>query len=310
MPNLIARSTSTQIAALTRHAEMAKGALSPNTERALSADTAIFASWCESQSATSLPARPETVAAFCDAQAEIKAPATIRRYVASIAYMHRAAELEDPTKTEAVKLAIKRMSRAKGTRQQQAAPITAKVADRMTEGTGSGLNGSRDRALVLVMRDLLARRSEVVALNVGDVAFADGTATVLIRRSKTDQAGKGELRMIGPGATMALREWIEAAAVTDGALFRSLSRRSKQKRLPAGDVARILKRLAKGAGIDPADISGHSCRVGMAHDLVAHGCDLVEVMTAGRWKTASMPARYTERLAAKRGAVAKFYGVR
>ena len=46
----------------------------------------------------------------------------MRRYVASIAHLHRAAELQDPTKSETVKLALRRMARAKGTRQRQAVP--------------------------------------------------------------------------------------------------------------------------------------------------------------------------------------------
>ena len=54
------------------------------------------------------PAEPALVVAFVDAQAEIKSPATVRRYLATIAHMHRAAELTDPTKAEAVRLAVKR----------------------------------------------------------------------------------------------------------------------------------------------------------------------------------------------------------
>jgi hypothetical protein len=57
-----------------------------------------------------------------------------------------------------------------------------------------------------------------------------------------------------------------------------------------GDVPRILKALAVRAGIDPAMVSGHSARVGMAQDLVAGGADLPEVMQAGRWKSPAMPA--------------------
>ena len=45
----------------------------------------------------------------------------------------------------------------------------------------------------------------------------------------------------------------------------------------------------------------------MAQDLVAGGADLAAVMQAGRWKSPTMPARYAERLLAKRGAVASHY---
>ena len=47
--------------------------------------------------------------------------------------------------------------------------------------------------------------------------------------------------------------------------------------------------------------------VGMAQDLAASSVELPELMTAGRWKSSRMPARYTERQAAGRGAVARYY---
>ena len=66
-----------------------QGGLAGNTERALRADLAIFAAWCAGRGAAALPASPETVAAFVEAMAETRAPATVRRYVASIAVLHR-----------------------------------------------------------------------------------------------------------------------------------------------------------------------------------------------------------------------------
>ena len=80
--------------------------------------------------------------------------------------------------------------------------------------------------------------------------------------------------------------------------------------LAGGEVPRILKRLARQAGLDPTTISGHSARVGMAQDLVAGGADLAAVMQAGRWKSPSMPARYAEHLLAQCGAVASYHGRR
>ena len=52
--------------------------------------------------------------------------------------------------------------------------------------------------------------------------------------------------------------------------------------------------VAKAAGLGEG-FTGHSGRVGMAHDLVKNGVELLVLMTAGRWKSSKMPARYTER---------------
>ena len=69
---------------LGRYVRAARGAFSHNTERALRSDLGIYANWCAAQGERALPARAETVAAFVDAMAESRAPATVRRYVTSI----------------------------------------------------------------------------------------------------------------------------------------------------------------------------------------------------------------------------------
>ena len=65
-------------------------AFSANTARAVKADLAVYAAWCRERRLAPLPADPGTIAAFVHAMAETRAPATVRRYVASIAVAHRA----------------------------------------------------------------------------------------------------------------------------------------------------------------------------------------------------------------------------
>jgi hypothetical protein len=126
-------------------------------------------------------------------------PASIRQAVWAIATLHRAATLADPSKAEVVRLALKRMARTLGTRQRQAAPLGKIEIARIFDTTGTTLPECRDVALLLTMRDMLARRSEVVALEVADLVFAaDGTATALIRRSKMNQVhGPAEIATRG-----------------------------------------------------------------------------------------------------------------
>ena len=98
----------------------ARGALSGNTERAMRSDLAIYAAWCAERELPALPASAETVAAFVDAMAKLRAPATVRRYVASIAAAHRALGLGKTAGSEPVRRALQRMHRRKGRRQDQA----------------------------------------------------------------------------------------------------------------------------------------------------------------------------------------------
>jgi site-specific recombinase XerD len=295
---------------LEAHAQAARGALADQTCRALASDSRIWSAWCTERNVSVLPAEPTTVVGFVDAQAELKSPATVRRYIATIAHMHRAAELADPTKAEIVRLAVKRLVRAKGSRQRQAAPLDEIAAERILATQPKTLAGFRNVALMLVMRDLLARRSEAAALTVEDLTFAeDGSATALIARSKTDQEGAGAVRWLSPRTAAALRSWLDCAGLATGPVFRAIRKNgvAKPSPLEPGEIARLLKEMATRAGIDSTMISGHSARVGMSQDLVAAGSDLAAVMQAGRWKSPTMPARYSEHLLAAKGAVAQYY---
>lgn len=296
-------------ARLAEHARQARDAFADETVRALRNDIRLFSGWCADYGAEPMPAAPNTVAAFVDAMGEIRAPASVRRYVASVASIHRAAGVADPTKAEVVRLALKRMARARGTRQRQAAPIGELEVERILATAGSRLADLRDVALLLVTRDLLARRGEACTILHDHVTLAeDGSATVLIARSKTDQESQGEVRWLAPRTTAALRRWLEAAAIEAGPIFRAVNKGGAiGGPLTPGEVPRIFKRLAARAGLDSAGISGHSCRVGMAQDLVAFGAELPELMVAGRWRSPTMPARYAERVTAGRGAVARYY---
>ena len=57
---------------------------------------------------------------------------------------------------------------------------------------------------------------------------------------------------------------------------------------------------AKEAGLGES-FTGHLGRVGMAQDLATSGVELPALVTAGRWKSFKMPARYTERQVVGRG---------
>lgn len=306
------------------------GARAPNTLRALRADLALWSRWCRADRRLPLPARAADVAAFVDAHAVARAPATLRRYVASIAALHRAAGVADPTKAEEVRLALTAAGRAwtdarvaanRPTRQRQAAGLTEKAVAHILASYGpdgpARLIDKRDVAILLVARDLLARRSELVEVRVEDVRVADDAgATVTIRRSKTDQLGEGTTAYVGPEAYDALRAWLDAAAIASGPAFRSVSAHGRVggAALHPHKVTAVLKKLASRAapqlrrlGVDPADVSGHSGRVGMAQDLVGAGLELPAIMQAGRWRTSAMVARYAERLLAERGAVAQYH---
>ena len=156
-----------------------------------------------------------------------------------------------------------------------------------------------DLALLSVLRDGLLRRSEAHLLTWADVEFRNnGTALLQLRRSKTDQEGEGVVPYIGKHAADALK----AIRPTE----EQLDLQAPVFSLPPQQIGRRVDAAAKAAGLGEG-FTGHSGRVGMAQDLANTGAELPALMTAGRWKNSKMPARYTERQVAGRGAVAKYY---
>ena len=290
-------------------AKAARGALSANTERAVRSDLAIYCAWCAERAVPALPASAETIAAFIDAMAKGRAPATVRRYVASIAAAHRAAGAKETAGSEPVRRALARMHRRKGRRQEQAKGVTWALRERLLEATGERLVDARNRALLAVAYDTLLRRAELVAVQVADIVEEiDGAATVLVHRSKADPEGRGAQLYLARDSMALVREWLERSGIGKRRVFRSLSRGIIGEGLGAGEVSRIFKRMARRADL-PAEvveqISGHSTRVGATQDMVAGGITMGAILNAGRWKTTAMVNRYAERLLARRSGAAQ-----
>ena len=116
--------------------ETARSAFSRNTERALRADLRVFVSWCRQHVVAAVPACAATVVAFIDYMERVKAPATVRRYVSSIATFHKALRLANPVDSVVVKLALQRMHRIRGRRQAQVQGLTWRLAESAAGGGG------------------------------------------------------------------------------------------------------------------------------------------------------------------------------
>ena len=142
-------------ARLRAYAARAGDALAPNTVRALVSDTRIYLAWCQTHGHQPLPASPATVAVFVDAMSIERKPYTVRRYVASISTLHRAASLLNPTGDLVVSLALKTAGKAKGLRQKQAKGLTWERLEPAIAALPDDLRGLRDAALLCTAYDSL-----------------------------------------------------------------------------------------------------------------------------------------------------------
>ena len=259
-----------------------------STVRAYRADAQVFQAWCARFGFRSLPATPEAVAAFIVAEAEEgRAASTLGRRLAAIRYAHKLAKAPDPTEDEGVRAAMKGARRKVGVAPMQKAAATAEILAALLMRTPDTLTGKRDRALLALGFAGAFRRSELVALDVEDLREDPEGLRVLVRRSKVDQEGRGFEKAIPHGRFIRpvalVREWLNAAGITSGPVFRPVSRSGNVRqgegvRLTTQAVADIIKRYCAAAGLDASTFGAHSLRAGYITTAAERGADLARIM--------------------------------
>lgn len=283
------------------------------TRLAYRSDLALFAAWCDTRGVAAVRASPASVANYLThlADAGLSA-ATVSRRAAAIAYAHKLAGFEPPTNAETVRATLRGIRRTLGTEPDRKAPATADVmGELLAQVPRETLLGLRDRALLLVGFAAALRRSELVGLDVADLDFAREGLWLRLGKSKTDQEGAGTTVPVPNGAKLkpvaALKGWLEAAALTEGAVFRRIRRgdRLGAERLSAAAVAEIVKRYAGPAGLAIEDFAGHSLRAGFATEALATGADIFKVMDQTRHRKIETLKIYDRRAKAFRNHAGK-----
>jgi integrase len=274
-----------------------KGAYARSTTDAYYRDFCVFVQWSYSNRVEPLPCSAADVAAFLDEQSKIKAAATVRRYAVSIGKIHRLLNLDDPTKFEVVRLAVRRAHRLAIAPQRQSLGLTRGDVNAIVALRDRSLRHLRDAAMISVGFDGLMRRSEIVALRVSDVEWSRGEAArIVVRRGKTDQLAWGRVVWLTSMSAQVLSEWMKTCGggrflfgpVYGGAVI--------DRSLNPVSVQRAIKRCLEEIGHAECHCyTGHALRVGAAQELLKLGRDTAGIMRAGGWKSVSTLARYLER---------------
>ncbi|MEZ5960569.1 MAG: site-specific integrase [Hyphomonadaceae bacterium] len=201
-----------------------KGAYAKSTLRGYAADLRAFEAWCAARTLDWLPADGAAVAAYIDDEVDALSAATLRRRLAAIGFAHRMSDLPSPTTGSEVLLAVRRAVRRKNRRPAQSKGLTSAIRDQIVRGQPSSPAGLRDAALISVGYDTLCRSAELAAMRVTHLRCdADGQWSVLITRSKSDQAGDGRVAWLSPETIGLLERWLVAAAITEACFPPSLS---------------------------------------------------------------------------------------
>ena len=284
--------------------EYATASTSENTRRAYSRQWAAFVAWCGARQLGALPASPATVALYASdlASQGLKA-ATIGQAMVAVSAAHGAAGLPSPRSDANLRKVLRGIRRTLGVAQKEAAPVLASHLRTMVAALPAGLGGLRDRAVLLVGFTGAFRRSELAALEVRDVAFSPEGVTVTLRRSKTDQEGRGRLVALPYSSTpevcpvRVLRSWLEAAAVTTGPGFREVTRHGQvgATALTGRSIARLVKRAGAAAGLEGQDFSGHSLRAGFVTQAKIAQKDEASIMRQTGHLSVAMVRKYDRR---------------
>lgn len=242
-----------------------------------------FVAWCGPLGLPHLPASPETVVGYIADRGDDLRPVTLKKHLAAIAVAHRTAGLQSPTSSEAVKMTMAGLRRTKGTAPKAKRALRVSHVRQIVGGLGGAHVDVRDRALLLLGFITGMRRSEVVGLDVDDIAFEPEGIVVTIRKSKRDQEGRGRQVPVLRGKheetcpVRALRAWLTVLCRDTGSLFIRLDRAGSGERLSGKAVALIVKRRAEQAGLDPVMFSGHSLRRGFCTSAAKAGASEADI---------------------------------
>jgi integrase len=333
-------------------ADLLAAASAPATRRAYAADWADFARWSAEHHLEALPASPMTVGLYLQARQEHLALSSLLRRLAAIAVRHREARAPDPTRDPLVRTAVAGLRRTHPRRRPagKRALVSAQlsvIASQLDARTHpfeppaggrardaaraarrhqrAALAATRDRALLLLGYAAALRRSELVALTIGDVVEVPQGLQVHIAASKTDQTGIGVLVGIAHGhpagtcaascPVRAVADWRSALAAAlglagpedlpaDAPLFRAIDRHGAlgsptggpQAALTDRSVARIVQDavalLGDAEQFPPAAFGGHSLRAGLVTELASRRVPAADIMRQTRHSSHAMVMRY------------------
>ena len=263
----------------------AEASISANTRRAYSTAWRGYLGWCRAKALD--PMQAEVVALYLADEAQVKALSSLEVALAAVTQAFGLMGLDRPASDPRVKRVLRGIRRTLGPRPQvKKAPLLVAHLRRICLALPQTTKAVRDRCLLLLGFTAALRRSELVALDIEDVAFEDEGVVVTLRRSKVDQKGKGRLVGVPYGSNpatcpvRAARAWMDIMGDVDGPLLRSVTRHGHigSGRLRGRVVSEVVKQAVEGIGLSPGSFGGHSLRAGLATEAARAGVGEVAIM--------------------------------
>jgi hypothetical protein len=286
-------------------ASYAEDSLAKNTKITYAGAWRKYSAWCADRGFNPYGPRGQIaiyLAWLADEGAKVS---TVSIGLCAIAKAFESKGLPSPREDRAVRLVYQGIRRRIGIAPEQVEAILPhhlrSMVDALPEPEGKHrLRSLRNRAMLTIGWASGMRRSEIVGLQVADVKEVPEGLAITIRRSKTDQEGKGRLVAVPYGAYLltcpvrGLKAWLEASGVTEGPLFRTVTPDGKGVRpwsLTDRQLANVVKQAARRAGVE-GRFAGHSLRAGLVTSAVRAGKQIKSIQAVTGHKTLEVLYKY------------------
>jgi integrase len=274
-----------------RHRRFLAAATSENTRRTYRSAIRHFQSW-----GGMLPSDIPLVIRYLLHFAEELNSRTLALRLTALSQWHVFQGFADPTTHPDVRKTLKGIARTHGKPKKKARALPIEDLETIVAGMSGDLSlaNLRNKALLQIAFFGAFRRSEIAQLDVRELAWEPDGLVITLSRSKTDQEGDGIVKAIPygqPGGiccpVTALREWLEAASINAGPVFRRITREGRIGTEPLydGSINALLKACAAKAGLAYVpELSGHSFRRGLATSASRAGADFRNIKRQGGWR--------------------------
>lgn len=293
-----------------------ESAIAQNTRIAYANCWERFLTFCICRHYCPLPATPQTVVEFLIHLAtqpvrkngKPLSIGSVAIYHSAINRKHRDEGIASPTIAPEVVNTMHGLRRLCAKPPRRVRALRENQIEAMLRHCGSSTIGLRNAAIISLGFAVALRRSEICSLRLEDLqdyqTLTDPLLPtppqmfVTIRKSKTDQQGRGQKIALMDGERVRpitrLRLWLLQARITHGNVFCSMRRNGALRGYPLhhSDIVRIVKSYAKQIGLDPREIAGHSLRAGFVTSAAAHNARLDKIMAITRHRNPETVLQY------------------
>lgn len=261
-----------------------------------------------------LPTTTESVVRYIAEYADQLALSTLKQRLAALANWHQSNGFPDPTKAPKVRQLLKGIRAVYPVQQKQAAPLAllhlekavAHLEDEVAQARAAGnmaalLKATRDIALLTIGFWRGFRGDELARLTIENthaeryvgirfyLGFSKGDRQNIGREYKTPSLSK-----LCP--VEAYLNWIEAAGLTRGGVFRRIDRwgNISDRPIAAHSLIPLLRDTLDRCGLPSGIYSAHSIRRGFATWAASSGWDIKTLMEYVGWSDLKSALRYVE----------------